>query len=139
MATPMLITPTMVEDHYHRWREMVRAVATRDGYLVTSAKLLPFYRDLVDRLIEDVWWTNSPVGAKHPVEFLMWDHDIPDDIFLIWTAESGAQTPHEFFGPTGFGRLTFRPISNDGIRSWDTATVPDEELKHVVDHLPETL
>lgn len=118
---PKLLTSEMVEDHYHRWREMVMAVSRHSGYLVANSSLLPFYRDLIDRLLADEWWTRSPQGGKHPAEFLMWVDIVPDDRFLIWTERRGMQTPRQFFGPSGFGRLTFRPISDDGVRPWDTA------------------
>lgn len=129
MATPFMLTPEMVEDHYHRWREVVKAVAHRDGFLTGHPKHKGFYADFIDRLMGDEWWTLSPVGNKLPGDFIMWNPNVPDNLFLIWSRPGGIQTPAQFFGPTGFGRLTLRPISNDGIRSWDTADIPEGELK----------
>jgi hypothetical protein len=131
MQTPFLITTSMVEDHYHRWREVLKAVAHHDGFLAGHPTHQGFYADLIDRLKEDPWWTMSPVGRNKPSQFIMWTDVVPEDQFLIWSKHRGIQTPSEFFGPTGFGRLTLRPISNDGVRPWSTADIPEGELKHI--------
>ena len=111
----------MVENHYLRWREMVKAVSTHNGFLVGSVTHLPFYTDLIDRLREDEYWANTSKGDQPPQAFLMWDHEMPEDVFLIWSKDKGLCSTTEFFGNVGFGRVTFRPISADDVRPWDTA------------------
>lgn len=134
MAAPRsyLLTADIIEDHYHRWREVMKAVALHDGLLAGNPVHQPFYFDLFDRLREDPWWTNSPTGNKEPGEFMMWHPGVPDDLFLIWTKIAGLQTPTMFFGPTGFGRLQLRPISVEGVRPWSTADIPEGEAKPII-------
>jgi len=132
-----LITESMIEDHYHRWREVMKAIAVRNGFLVGHKSLRPIYEDLVDRLREDPWWTLSPTGNQDPAQFLMWHPALPDDTFMIWAGPGQLQTPEQFFGPTGFGRLNLRPLSVEGVRPWETADVPLDQLKPIVADSPE--
>jgi len=128
---PFMLTPTLIEDHYHRWREVMKAVALHDGFLMGHPSFRPFYTDLLERLREDPWWRNSPNGQHDHAEYLMWDNALPDNEFFIWSKLGGIHTPQQFFGPTGFGRLRLRPINVEGVRPWDTADVPADQVKDV--------
>lgn len=135
---PYLLNNTLIEDHYHRWREMVLAVARHDGFLLAHVSHQGFYADLVERLAEDPWWKLSPVGVNPPQNYIGWHPSLPKDEFFIWTRHRGVTTPRQFWGNSGFGRLVFRPISAEGVRPWTTADIPDGVLKEWEFDTPET-
>jgi hypothetical protein len=43
---------------------------------------------------------------------------LPIDNAYIWTPAGKIQTPAEFFGSTGFGRLNIGTPSSDGVMPW---------------------
>ena len=110
------MTDDQVEDFYQRWKEWILAITRRDGLLVMHPKWAPFFDDLIQRLGEDVWWKIAvPQGV---VPMMRFDKNIPVNDAFIWTKAAKVQTPKQFFGPTGFGRLSIGVPSSDGVMPW---------------------
>lgn len=106
-----------VTDFYMRWREWMQVSAKHGAILVASPKHQDFFVDMQERLLEDPWWKLLQLD---PPPMLM-KVEVPEDALLFWTEANGLQTPAEFIGPTGFGRLTAAAPSRHGVRPWSTA------------------
>ncbi len=110
------MTPDQLEDFYQRWKEWILAIARRDGLMVMHTRWAPFFSDLLQRLGEDPWWTLAVPAEVVPM--MRFDKNVPEMHAFIWTAVGKIQTPGEFFGPTGFGRIDIGLPSSEGVMPW---------------------
>lgn len=115
------MTKDQHEDFYFRWRDMMKAVAIRGGFLITSVDHEPYFKDLLERLNEDPAWRLTPVGDRPPM--MMFHQAMPWDQLLIWTKEKRLQSPKEFFGDVGLGRFAGFGMAGQEQRPW--AANPD--------------
>lgn len=119
------MTTDQIDDFYERWKEWMLAITRRDGLMVMHPKYGPFFGDLIERLANDVWW--KVAVPKDVLPMMRFDPNVrPIDSAYIWTAIGKVQTPAEFFGRTGFGRLNIAVPSSAGVRGWDTFTPPKD-------------
>ncbi len=120
------MTEDQLTDFYARWREWVVVASLRGAIIVSSPKHQGVFKDLMERLLEDPWWM-----VRHlEVAPMMFKVEVPEDVLLFWTEKGGLQSPPEFLGNTGFGRLNAAAPTRDGVRPWETA-VPNGTLKRV--------
>ena len=132
------MTEDQVTDYYERWKEWMLAITRRGGVMIGNSKWAPFHKHLLERLLEDPWWRHAVPSEVEPM--LMFKDVVPEGSMFIWTAEKAVQTPRQFFGRTGFGRLNMATPSADGIQPWDTAhfdgtpaiLIPDDPENPVV-------
>ena len=121
------MTPQQEDDFYSRWREWMVVAAVRGAVVVANPDHTGRFKDLSERLLEDPWWTLR--GIHHAP--MMFKEEVPYDALLFWVEGKGLQTPAEFIGRTGFGRMKAAAPTRDGVRSWDTVEVPEGEQKEL--------
>ncbi len=126
---PVWLTKQRQEDIYSRWRELMVAVFRHNGMLVAHPKWKGFYKEMMMRLAEDPFWINGVMLLPDQEPVMMFKVEIPQDNLYAWTPKGGIQTPSQFMGPTGFGRLGWKAPSEDGVQPWETAKVPKGEQK----------
>jgi hypothetical protein len=93
----------------------------RGAILVAHPDHAAFLEDLVERLMEDTWWQLGTGAMIDQPALMMFKKEVPFDVMLFWTESGGLQTPAQFIGKTGFGRLTAAAPSANGVRPWATA------------------
>lgn len=118
---PIWLTPKMEEDLYLRWRELMGAVHRRGGMLVAHPKWSGLYSDFIARLMEDEFWTNAVGLLPDQDPMMVFNLAVPEDDLYAWTEKDGLQTPIEFFGNVGFGRLNWAAPRADGVMPWGEA------------------
>ena len=117
-----------IDDFYYRWREMMKAVNSHGGILIANPAHKGFFTDLIDRLKEDVFWTPQILNTDQAG--MMFRDTVPYDDLMIWTARHRLETPTQFFGRVGFGRMSFKAPTREGVRPWETA-VPDKDARPI--------
>lgn len=110
------MTKDQHEDFYMRWRDVMKAVTMRGGFLIVSDEHQPYFNDLLERLKEDAWWKLQPVGQSDPM--MMFHKAIPYHVMQIWTPDGRLQTPTEFFGNVGLGRYSGFGMASKDQRPW---------------------
>lgn len=134
---PVWLTPQLEEDLYQRWREWMVAVARRGGILIAHPKWQGIYGDFLERLTADVMWYNAIPLLMDKEPMMMFRIEIPEDDLLIWTSKEKVQTPVQFFGDVGFGRLTASAPREGGVMPWSEAKVPKGATKAVTPDVSE--
>jgi hypothetical protein len=120
------MSPKQIDDFYLRWREMMKAVVSHGGILSANSAHSGFFADLIDRLKEDVFWTTQVFDTSQAG--MIFRSSVPYDDLWIWTARHRLETPTQFFGRIGFGRMSFKAPTREGVRPWESA-VPDEDAR----------
>lgn len=113
-------TDARITDYYMRWREVALVVAKRNGVLVCNKMHEGFFRDMVDRLMDDPWWKLQNAG----IELTMMAHPLcPEDELLIWDGKGPLLRMRQFLGTDkGFGSFGRIAAPNpDGVVDWGTA------------------
>lgn len=110
------MTKDQQEDFYIRWRDVMKAVTMRGGFLIVHPDHQPYFDDLLERLKEDAWWRLGPAGGLSPM--MMFHKKIPYEVMMIWTKEGRLQTPTEFFGNVGLGRYSGFGMASSEQRPW---------------------
>lgn len=115
------MTPNQIDDFYLRWREMMKAVTIHGGLLVANPVHKGFFTDMVDRLKEDIFWITQVFDTNQAG--MMFRSSVPYDDLLVWTPKrrDKLETPTEFFGRVGFGRVGFKAPTREGVQPWETA------------------
>ena len=124
---PWGMTKEQTDDFYSRWREWVVVASLRGAIVVANPAHTGKFKDLIERLIEDAWWTVRGIELSP----MLFKEEVPYDSLLFWVEGKGLLTPAELVGRTGFGRMTAAAPSRDGVRSWDTVKIPKGELKEL--------
>jgi hypothetical protein len=117
---------------------MMKAVTTHGGMLVANPTHKGFFQDMIDRLKEDVFWTTQIYDTDRAG--MIFRDTVPYDDLLIWTPKRRAklETPTEFFGRVGFGRVGFKAPTRDGVQPWETAT-PASDARPIRPDSPEDM
>jgi hypothetical protein len=120
------MTTQQIEDFYLRWREWMLVASTHDAVVVANVKHGAFFADLTDRLKGDTWWKLQ--CRSDPV--MMYNAAVPYDDLYFHVAGRGLLKPAELLGNVGFGRMTAKAPTRDGVRPWGTAT-PGPDVKPI--------
>ena len=121
----------MEEDLYLRWRELMVATHRHGGNLASHPKWQGLYTDFIERLTEDPFWLQGVLFLPHEVDRhpkMVFDEAVPEDELYAWTPVGKMETPTEFFGRTGFGRLTWATPREEGVMPWSEATLPKGKI-----------
>ena len=115
---PVWLTPQVMTDLYLRWREMMTATFRHGGLIIAHPKWEGMYRQFMEKLAEDDFWINAVILLPDRQPAMKFDALIPEDNLYVWTLSAGVQTPTQFFGNVGFGRLAFAAPRREGIQPW---------------------
>ncbi len=121
---PSWLTPQMMETLYHRWKEWVIATHRRDALVAAHPKWRGLYNQFLERLSTDPWWLNANALLIDNAPRMLFSLDVPEDDLLIAPKPGVFETPAEFFGPTGFGRLSAAAPRIEGPQPWSEAKIP---------------
>jgi hypothetical protein len=122
------MTENQITDFYERWKEWMVVAHRRGAVVVTHPDDEGFFIDLLDRLREDLGW-KSVAGIFDPARRLLYMEQIGQGNMMFWTKEEGLQTPKQFIGNVGFGRMNIARPSSDGVQPWHEFKVPKEPNK----------
>lgn len=111
---PWRMSDDMVDDYYERWKQEMLTSTMRRYHMTTNPEHAPFFKDLVERLIEDPWWIMQWPDPPMPMMFVT---TCPRDEMLFWRADTGAVRMRDMIGSrTGHGRYTKAAMpSRDGV------------------------
>ena len=110
-----------------RWREWMVAVNRRNALLIAHPKWKGMYEMFMEKLNEDPFWRLQVVHAGNLKPLMIYSDEVSEDNLFIWTDAKGVQTPAEFFGPTGYGRLSIATPQRGGTQPWETANFNGEK------------
>jgi hypothetical protein len=103
-----------ITDFYERWKQIMLAADTRRYHMVTNPEHASFFKDLLERLLEDPFWVLQRPGP--PME-LMFVTTCPREELVFWRKDTGAVTLPQMIGRTGLGRYTKAAMpSRDGVQ-----------------------